>query len=160
MWTTRAQCGGPTSTRGHVAKAFLPQLERMADTASPFSKPCHQAPFWKYLYAWRCRSLSSTSSLFSGILCSSVRRRMRKPVTNRPLPPRAHTPTVCVADQGEGNIGERAERVLYFFILDVGVWAGLGSIQVPNLAGAVRGRVGDRCQPSVNLASSADPVYE
>ena len=73
MLTTRAQCGGRTSTRSHVAKAFVTQLERMADTASPYAKPCHQELFWKFLYVWRCRSLSSTSSLFSGISCSPVR---------------------------------------------------------------------------------------
>ena len=77
MWTTRAQCGGRTSTRCHVAKAFVRQLERMADIASPYAKPYHQAPFWKFLSAWRCRSLSSTSSLFSGILCSSVQQHRR-----------------------------------------------------------------------------------
>ena len=35
-------------------------------------------------------------------------------VANRLLPPRAHTPHLCVADQGEANIGELAEQVLYF----------------------------------------------
>ena len=77
MLTMRAQCGDRTSTRCHVAKALLRQLERMADTVLPYAKPYHQAPFWKFLYAWRCRSLSSTSSLFSGILCSSAQQHRR-----------------------------------------------------------------------------------
>ena len=118
MLTTRAQCGGRTSTRCHVAKMFVTQLERMADTASLFPKPCHQAPFLTFLYAWRCRSLSSTSSLISGILCSSVRRMMIVLVANRLLPPRAHIHGLCFADQDEviieENIGELAEQVLYF----------------------------------------------
>ena len=45
MLTTRAQCGGRTCTRCHVAKALTRQSERMADTASPYAKPHHQAPF-------------------------------------------------------------------------------------------------------------------
>ena len=111
MLTTRAQCGGRTSTRSHVANTFVRQLKRMAGTVLPFwPTPYHQAPFWKFLYAWRCRSLSSTSSLFSGILCSLVRRRMSILGANRLLPPHD-----CVfADQGEVNIGERAGQVLYF----------------------------------------------
>ena len=90
MLTTRAQCGGRTSTRSHVRKALLTKLERMANTASPLPKPCPQAPFWKILYAWRCRLLSSTSSLIYGILCSPVRRIMSILVANRLLPP-AHS---------------------------------------------------------------------
>ena len=113
MLTTRAQCGGRTSTRSHVAKKLLRQLERMADTGTSFSNPCHQAPFWKFLYAWRCRSLLSTSSLFSGISCSPVRQRMSILVANRFMPPRAHIPPVF-ADQGQVNIGELAEKVLHF----------------------------------------------
>ena len=50
----------------------------MADTASPFwPTPYHQEPFWKFLYAWRCRSLSSTSSLISGISCSRMQQHRR-----------------------------------------------------------------------------------
>ena len=92
MLTTRAQCGGRTSTRCHARKVLLKKLERMADTASPLSKPCPQAPSWKFLYAWRCRSLSSTSSLISGISCSPVRRNMSILVVKRLLLPLARTP--------------------------------------------------------------------
>ena len=77
MLTTRAQRGGRTSTRSHVAKEFVRQLERMADTASLFRLSYHQAPLWMCLYVWMCRSLSSTSSLFSGILFSSVQQNRR-----------------------------------------------------------------------------------
>ena len=78
MWTTRAQCGGRTSTRSHVDKGFVGQLERMAETASPlWPTPYHQAPSWTFLYAWKCRSMSSTSSLFSGILLSWVQQQRR-----------------------------------------------------------------------------------
>ena len=96
LLTTRPQCGGRTSTRSHVAKALLRQLERMADTSLPLSEPYRQAPFWKLLYVWRSRSLPSTSSLISGISCSPVRRRMGILFANRLLPPRAHTPLVCL----------------------------------------------------------------
>ena len=96
MLTTRAQCGGQTSKRCHVAETLTRQLKRMADTASLLSKPYRQAPFWKFLSVWRCRSLLSTSCLISGISCSPVRRRMRELVANRLLPPRAHTPSVCM----------------------------------------------------------------
>ena len=96
MLTTRAQCGGRTSTRSHVlAKVLLTNLERMADTASLLPKPCHQAPFWTFLYAWRCRSLSSTSSRMSGILCSLVRRRMSILVANLHLSP-ARSRRLCL----------------------------------------------------------------
>ena len=73
--TTRAQCGGRTSIRSHVATTLFRQSEPMADAATPFAKPYHQAPFWKFLYVLRCRSLSLTSSLSSGISSSPVRRR-------------------------------------------------------------------------------------
>ena len=112
MLTTRPHSGDRTSTRSHVAKILFTQLERMADTATPLSRPYHQEPFWKFLDVSRCRSLSSTSSPFSGILSSPVRRTINALVVNRLLPPHAHT-AFAFADQGEGNIGERAERVLY-----------------------------------------------
>ena len=76
MLTTRAQGGGRTSSRFHVAKKLFRQLEPMADAAMSLSKPCHQAPLWRFRYVSRCRSLSSTSSLICGISCSLVRRRM------------------------------------------------------------------------------------
>ena len=113
--TMRAQCGDRTSTRCHVAKAFVIQLERMANTASPFSKPYGQAPFWKFLYAWRCRLLSSTSSLFSGNLFSPVRRRIMSILVCQQSSASSHAHTVCCfADEGEGNTVQHDQRVLYF----------------------------------------------
>ena len=108
MSTTRVQCGTRASSRFH-AKAFV-----MADTASPYAEPHHQEPLYTFLYVWRCRSLSSTSSLFSGILCSPVRWRIIYWLsTDLCLLMRTHS-TCVVADEGEANIGELAEQVLYF----------------------------------------------
>ena len=113
MLTTRAQGGGRTSSRSHAAKRLFRQLEPMADAATPFSEPYHQAPFWKFRYVSRCRSLSSTSSLFSGISCSPVRRRTCMLVANRPVPPRAHTPPVFLQTKTK----EKLENVLNRFCI-------------------------------------------
>ena len=95
--TTRPQCGGRASSRSHVANALLRQPERMADRSSLlWKKSYRQDLFWKFLYVCRCRSLSSTSSLISGISCSPVRRRMSILVANRLLPPLAPTHRMCV----------------------------------------------------------------
>ena len=96
MWTTRAQGGGRTSSRFHVAKMLFRQLDPMADAGMPFAKPYHRAPFWRFRYVSRYRSLSSTSSLFSGISCLPVRRRTCMLAANRLVPPHAHTPPVLL----------------------------------------------------------------
>ena len=74
MLTMRAQGGDRTSNRSHVTKAFFSKLIPMAAVAIPFSQLYNQALLWGYPYPSRCLSLSSTSSLFSGISCSPVRR--------------------------------------------------------------------------------------
>ena len=95
MLTTRAQGGGRTSSRFHVAETLFRQLEPMVGAAMPFAKPYHQAPFWKFRFVLRCRSLSLTSSLSSGISCSPVRQRMSILVANRLLPP-ARSRRLCL----------------------------------------------------------------
>ena len=114
MLTTQAQYGGRISTRCHIATKLIRESERMADVTTPFSKPYGQAPSLKFLYAWTCRSLSSTNSLFFGILCSLVRRRISILGANRLLPPHARTPAVVFADKSGVDIGTRDGQVLYF----------------------------------------------
>ena len=113
MLTTPAQGGGRTSSRFHVAKTLFRQLEPMVDAAMPLAKPYHQAPFWKFRYVSRCRSLLSTSSLFSGISCSPVRWRTCMLVANTLVPPRTHTLPVF----SQTKTKEKSENTLNGFCI-------------------------------------------
>ena len=65
----------------------------------------------------RIRSLAD-EEVSAGDFVLTGGRSMSKLSAKRLFHPSAHTPNVCVADQGEGNIGERAEWVLYFQFLN------------------------------------------
>ena len=115
LLTTRAQCGGRTSTRCHIAEKLL-RDGWMAVTATPFSTLQSQSPFWKFLiwvevsvvvvdqfsYLWDFVLTGETENEHTGCQHSSATSR-------------AHT-GCFFADQGELNIGERANQVLFSFL--------------------------------------------